>query len=264
MRSSNTIGYAFVFGGAVAAAAFTGGCQNDGDSADVTVEERTTTTGRSEARMSRDTTGYAAAQSDRAAGQGDRAAAKQATATLEPSKAPGMDDVRGTIRFMSTGTGVKVRAEVTGLTPNQKHGFHIHEKGDLSAPDLASAGGHFNPGGHKHGGPEGTARHGGDLGNLTADASGKAVYEATVDGITIDDSKTGILGKSVIVHEKPDDLKSDPSGNSGARIAGGVIQMGAGGGARSEGAGGGTSGEGNRGSGGSGGAGNRGGSSNNR
>ena len=246
MRSSNTIGYAFALGGAVAAAAITGGCQNDGGSdTDVRIEERTTTnTGTSQTRMSRDTTGYAGAQNE-------QRAAKEATATLEPSKAPGMDEVRGTIRFMSTGTGVRIRAEVTGLNPNQKHGFHIHEKGDLSAPDLASAGGHFNPGGHKHGGHEGTERHLGDLGNLTADAQGKATYEATVDGITIDESKTGIIGKSVIVHEKPDDLKSDPSGNSGARIAGGVIQMGAGGGPRSEGAGGGTGGGGTGGGGGS-------------
>ena len=238
MRSSNTIAYAFALGGAVAAAAFAGGCQNDRDSdTDVRIEERTTTTGRSETRMSRDTTGYAAADDKQ------QRAAKEAVATLQPSKAPGMDEVKGTVRFTSTpGAGVKVRAEVTGLTPNQKHGFHIHEKGDLSAPDLSSAGGHFNPTGDHHGGPESQHRHGGDLGNLTADASGKAVYEATIEGITVDNSKTGIIGKSVIVHEQPDDLKSDPSGNSGARIAGGVIQMGSGGGPRSEGAGGGSRG----------------------
>lgn len=151
---------------------------------------------------------------------------KEATAALEPSAAPGMDEVKGTVHFMSSGTGVKIHATVTGLTPNGKHGFHIHEKGDLSAPDLASAGGHFNPGGHKHGGPEGTERHGGDLGNLTADATGKATYEVTIEGLTIDDSKTGILGKSVIVHEKADDLTTDPAGSSGARIAGGVIKAG--------------------------------------
>ena len=124
------------------------------------------------------------------------------------------------------GKGVKVHAVVTGLEPNSKHGFHIHEKADLMHPDLTSAGGHFNPTMHKHGGPEGAERHGGDLGNLTADASGKATYEATVEGITIDDPKTGVVGHSVIVHEKPDDMKTDPSGNSGARIAGGVIKKG--------------------------------------
>lgn len=246
MRSSKTIGYAFAFGGAIAAAGFTGGCQNDRDSdADIRIEERTTTTtGTSQTRMSRDTTGYAGADDQKQQQQGS----KQATATLQPSKAPGMDDVKGTVRFTAAPKGVLVRAQVTGLTPNQKHGFHIHEKGDLSAADLSSAGGHFNPTGHGHGGTDTEERHGGDLGNLTADASGKATYEETIPGISIDDPKTGIIGKSVIVHEKPDDLKSDPSGNSGARIAGGVIQKGTGGGARSEGAGGGTSGS-NRGGG---------------
>ena len=154
------------------------------------------------------------------------AAAKSATATLEPSKAPGQDNVAGTVTFTPAGNGVKVHAEITGLTPNGKHGFHIHEKGDLSAPDLMSAGSHFNPGGHKHGGPEATERHGGDLGNLEADGTGKATYDATVQGLTLDSGPNGIVGKSVVVHEKADDLKSDPSGNSGARIGGGVIKAG--------------------------------------
>lgn len=156
------------------------------------------------------------------------ASAKSASATLEPSKAPGQDNVAGMVHFMQAGNGVKVHAVITGLTPNAKHGFHIHEKGDLSAPDLSSAGAHFNPGGHKHGAPGAPARHGGDLGNLEADSAGKATYEMTLEGITIDDPTTGVVGKSVIVHEKEDDLKTDPSGNSGARIAGGVIKAGGG------------------------------------
>lgn len=163
------------------------------------------------------------------------ASAKSASATLEPSKAPGQDNVAGTVHFTQAGNGVKVHAVITGLTPNGKHGFHIHEKGDLSASDLMSAGTHFNPGGHKHGGPGASDRHGGDLGNLEADATGKATYEKTIEGVTIDDPTTGVVGKSVIVHEKEDDLKTDPSGNSGARIAGGVIK--AGGGSAASGAG---------------------------
>jgi Cu-Zn family superoxide dismutase len=155
--------------------------------------------------------------------------AREAMATIEPSKAPGQDNVRGTVHFTAAPAGgLKVHAQITGLEPNSKHGFHIHEKADLSAPDLASAGGHFNPAMHKHGGPEGNERHGGDLGNLEADADGKANYEATIPGLTIDDAKTGVVGHSVIVHEKADDLKTDPSGNSGARIAGGVIKKGSG------------------------------------
>ena len=155
--------------------------------------------------------------------------AREATATIEPSKAPGQDKVRGIVHFMAAPAGgLKVHAQISGLEPNSKHGFHIHEKADLSAPDLASAGGHFNPTMHKHGGPEGKERHGGDLGNLEADADGKANYEATIPGLTIDDPKTGVVGHSVIVHEKADDLKTDPSGNSGARIAGGIIKKGSG------------------------------------
>jgi Cu-Zn family superoxide dismutase len=152
--------------------------------------------------------------------------AKEATATIEPSKAPGQDNVRGVVHFTSADHGVKVHAVITGLEPNSKHGFHVHEKADLSAPDLASAGGHFNPTMHKHGGPEATERHGGDLGNLEADADGKATYDSTIHDLTIDDPKTGVVGHSVIVHEKADDLKTDPSGNSGARIAGGAIKKG--------------------------------------
>ena len=215
MPRSKMIGYALTLGGAVAAAAALVGCQKDhtSDRDTSTTVRTTTTTQRSDTRMGADE-----------AARG----AKSASATIEPSKAPGQDEVRGTVTFTSTANGVKVTANITGLEPNSKHGFHIHEKADLSAPDLASAGGHFNPTGHKHGGPEGTDRHGGDLGNLTADASGKATYEATIEGLTIDDPKTGVVGHSVIVHEKPDDLKTDPSGNSGARIAGGAIKSGGG------------------------------------
>ena len=221
MRGSKTIGYALTLGGGILAATFAGGCQHDKDADTTRVETTSTTTQRSDTRMGRE-------HSDLVAAEDRTRNAAEASATIEPSKAPGQDDVRGVVHFMSAGDGkgVKVHAVVTGLEPNSKHGFHIHEKADLSAPDLMSAGGHFNPTMHKHGGPEGTERHGGDLGNLTADASGKATYEATVEGITIDDPKTGVVGHSVIVHEKPDDMKTDPSGNSGARIAGGVIKKG--------------------------------------
>ena len=146
-----------------------------------------------------------------------------ARAEVEPSKAPGNDDVKGTVMFTPAADGVKVHYRITGLTPG-KHGFHIHEKGDLSAPDLTSAGGHFNPGMHKHGGPDGDMRHGGDLGNITADDKGVAEGDVTAMGVTLDDSKTGILGRSIVVHEKGDDMKTDPSGNSGGRIAAGVIK----------------------------------------
>jgi Cu-Zn family superoxide dismutase len=156
--------------------------------------------------------------------------ARGAHANIEPSKAPGQDDVKGMVRFTpaENGGGVKVHAEITGLEPNSKHGFHIHEKADLSDPELKSAGGHFNPGMHKHGGPQTGEHHAGDLGNIEADAQGKATYDATVQGISLDDPKTGIIGKSVVIHAKADDLKTDPAGDSGARIAAGVIERGGG------------------------------------
>ena len=211
---THTLGYAAALGGILGVAALAGGC----DSGTTGTEP----TGRPpQAATSPTSAAPGAASAD--------ASVKSATATIEPSKAEGQDNIAGTVTFTPAGDGLRVHAAITGLTPNGEHGFHIHEKGDLSAPDLASAGSHFNPGGHKHGGPAGTERHGGDLGNLKADASGKATYDVTIEGITIDDPKTGVVGKSVIIHEKADDLKSDPSGNSGARIGGGVIKAGGGG-----------------------------------
>jgi Cu-Zn family superoxide dismutase len=130
--------------------------------------------------------------------------------------------VTGTVTFMKMGDEVHVVADITGLKPG-KHGFHIHEKGDCSAPDAASAGAHFNPTQHKHGGPTmPPERHEGDLGNLEADASGKAHLEWK--GKLSLSGADSIIGKSIIVHEKEDDLKTDPSGNSGARQACGVIE----------------------------------------
>ena len=229
MNTYHRTGLSLALGALVSAAALVGGCDNDastsskpagGSSTPPSVGHGATTR---DASAPGDATGITAAPG---AGGATVAAAKEATATIEPSKAPGQDNVAGTVRFTPAGNGLKVHAEITGLEPNSKHGFHIHDKADLSAPDLMSAGGHFNPGGHKHGGPTGAERHGGDLGNIEADATGKATYDVTVQGITIDDPTTGVVGKSVIVHATADDLKTDPSGSSGARIAGGVIKAG--------------------------------------
>ena len=153
-----------------------------------------------------------------------------AVAQIKPSRAattqPSNNNVGGTVTFTQTAPDtIAVMVDLTGLAPNTKHGFHIHEKGDLSAPDLSSAGGHFNPAGHKHGGPDSSMSHAGDLGNVTSDADGKVKAEMTIHGVTMDKSNTGILGRSVVVHAKEDDLKSDPAGNSGSRIAAGVIEM---------------------------------------
>ena len=141
----------------------------------------------------------------------------KASATLEPKS---NSKVTGTVTFTKVGDDVQVVADIQNLTPG-KHGFHIHDKGDCSAPDAASAGPHFNPTMKHHGGPMTLDHHEGDLGNITADASGKAHLDWKGKLSLI--GKDSIIGKSVVVHEKEDDLKTDPSGNSGARVACGAI-----------------------------------------
>ena len=128
--------------------------------------------------------------------------------------------VTGTVTFTKIGDEVKVVADVQNLKPG-KHGFHIHDKGDCSAPDASSAGGHFNPTHQHHGGPDSAEHHAGDLGNIVADSSGKAHLEWK--GKLDLSGPNSIIGRSVVVHEKEDDLKTDPAGNSGARIGCGVI-----------------------------------------
>ena len=141
----------------------------------------------------------------------------KAAAQLEPKSG---SQVTGTVTFTKSGDEVQVVADIQNLKPG-KHGFHIHEKGDCSAADAASAGGHFNPTQKHHGGPKTAEHHSGDLGNIEADASGKAHLDWK--GKLSLSGADSIIGKSVVVHEKDDDLKTDPAGNSGARIACGTI-----------------------------------------
>jgi Cu-Zn family superoxide dismutase len=143
-----------------------------------------------------------------------------AVAVLHPTKG---NQAIGTVHFQAVeGAKVRVTATVEGLAPNSVHAIHIHEFGDCTAPDATSAGGHYNPEGHPHALPDKKERHAGDLGNLQADAQGKATLNLTVDNITINGSKNPIVGRGVIVHEKMDD-GSQPVGNAGGRIACGVI-----------------------------------------
>ena len=128
----------------------------------------------------------------------------------------------GTVGFVTRGDKVRVSAKVAGLPPGP-HGFHIHEKGDCSAPDAMSAGGHFNPTAKPHGDPGAAEHHGGDMPMLTADASGNATLEATIDTVTIGGGAADIIGRAVVIHKDPDDFKTQPAGNSGARLACGVI-----------------------------------------
>ena len=140
-----------------------------------------------------------------------------AVAKLEPKSG---SQVTGTVKFTKVGDEVQVVGDFQNLKPG-KHGLHIHEKADCSAADAASAGAHFNPTHQHHGGPATAEHHAGDLGNIEADASGKAHLEWK--GKLDLSGPNSIIGKSVVVHEKEDDLKTDPSGNSGARIACGAI-----------------------------------------
>jgi superoxide dismutase, Cu-Zn family len=131
------------------------------------------------------------------------------------------NNVSGTITFTQTDKGVKVVADLQGLSKG-KHGFHIHEFGDCSSPDGTSAGGHYNPAGKTHGAPMDMSRHMGDMGNLEADDSGKAHLEY-IDAVIKLNGPGSVLGRSIIVHKGEDDLKTQPTGNSGARVACGVI-----------------------------------------
>ena len=131
----------------------------------------------------------------------------------------------GTAKLKETSQGVSLELEVSNLPPGQ-HGFHIHTVGMCEAPDFKSAGGHFNPEGKKHGleNPEG--HHAGDLQNLTVDAKGKAKVKVLVKGTTLGDGANSLFhsgGTAIVIHADPDDMKTDPAGNAGARIACGVI-----------------------------------------
>jgi superoxide dismutase, Cu-Zn family len=146
-------------------------------------------------------------------------AAQTATATLAPTAG---NTASGLVSFTQKGDTVTVTAKLSGLAPGG-HGFHIHEKGDCSAPDGMSAGGHFNPAGKPHGNPTSPDHHAGDMPMLQADASGNATLTADLNVVTIGGGVTDIVGKSVVVHKDADDFKTQPTGNSGARVACGVI-----------------------------------------
>jgi Cu-Zn family superoxide dismutase len=147
--------------------------------------------------------------------------AHDASATAEIAPTQG-NNARGTIHFTQHGDKVLIDATIVGLTPGQ-HGFHIHEKGDCSAPDATSAGGHFNPNGQPHGDPYGEAHHAGDMPMLNADENGKAKLYFEMKAATLQPGETSLIGKAVVIHQKVDDFSSQPAGNSGARIGCGVI-----------------------------------------
>lgn len=146
---------------------------------------------------------------------------RTAVARLSPTSG---NQATGTVTFTaaSSGMGVTVQVSMSGLTPGE-HGFHIHDKGDCSAPDATSAGDHFSATPSQHGGPHDTMRHTGDLGNLVADAQGKVETSFQDDRLSLS-GPDSILNRSVIVHAGKDDFTTQPTGGSGARVACGVIE----------------------------------------
>jgi Cu-Zn family superoxide dismutase len=133
----------------------------------------------------------------------------------------------GQLKLMPMSGGVHVTGTVGGLKPNGTHGFHIHEKGDCSAVDASSAGGHFNPAAKPHGRMTNPQHHAGDNDNLVANAEGVATVNAHFSGVLLGGGGANdVVGKAVVVHADPDDYTSQPAGNAGSRIACGVINAG--------------------------------------
>jgi Cu-Zn family superoxide dismutase len=144
----------------------------------------------------------------------------RATAGLKATKG---NKTFGEADFEQVGSKVRIVVFVQGLKAGQQHGLHIHEKGDCSSGDGMSAGGHFNPHGKPHGHPSSGERHAGDLPSLTANKQGRANIQVEVDGLTVTPGPASVVGRAVIVHADPDDYKTQPTGNAGARLACGVI-----------------------------------------
>ena len=145
-----------------------------------------------------------------------------ATAKLEPTRG---NTTSGTVTFAQRMGKVHVTADVRGLAPGREHGFHLHERGDCSSGDGMSAGGHWNPDNQPHG-PQAGPHHGGDMPSLVADANGNAKAAFMLDGVTVVAGAKSVIGRGLMVHKDPDDYKTQPTGNAGARLACAVIQAG--------------------------------------
>ena len=143
---------------------------------------------------------------------------KSAVATLTPSATSG---VTGIVLFSGGSTSVDVHVIASGLQPGSIHAFHVHENGTCASADFMTAGGHFNPT-HKPHGPQDKPHHAGDMPSLLADPSGKIDTRFTLEGVTLG-GVDGFVGHAVVLHASADNFDAQPSGNSGARIACGVI-----------------------------------------
>lgn len=131
----------------------------------------------------------------------------------------------GNLTLSNSEKGVLISGDLSGLVAGSEHGFHIHENGDCSAPDASSAGGHFNPHGAQHGKPGSEMHHAGDMFNIVADAEGHAHIKTVVANVNLDGApENNVRGKAIVLHQKADDYVSQPAGDSGPRIACGVIR----------------------------------------
>ena len=149
------------------------------------------------------------------------APARDAVAQLAATQG---NTANGSLQLVQAPEGVHVSGTIQGLKPNAEFGFHFHEKGDCSAPDASSAGAHFNPAQKPHGNPASAEHHAGDMLNVKSNGEGVAQIDTTANAATIGSGEpTDVLGKAIVVHESPDDYATQPSGNSGKRIACGVI-----------------------------------------
>jgi Cu-Zn family superoxide dismutase len=145
-----------------------------------------------------------------------------ATAQLKPTIG---NKAFGEATFEQIGDKVRVFVVVQGLKPDREHGLHIHEVGDCSSGDGMSAKGHFNPFNKPHGNPASGEHHAGDLPTLKASKAGRAHIQVELEGISVTPGVASVVGRGLIVHADPDDYKTQPTGNAGARVACGVIQL---------------------------------------
>lgn len=130
----------------------------------------------------------------------------------------------GMLMVTERGDGVSITGSITGLKPATEMAVHVHERGDCSAPDGSSAGEHFNPTAEAHGNPATSPHHAGDMPNLSVDKDGVALLDFVIANTSLSGpAERNLANRAVVVHVMADDYRTQPSGNSGARVACGVI-----------------------------------------